>query len=239
MSKPKLLVILPVFNESESIRHVVNGWTAALDQTVGDYLILAINDGSTDDSSSILKELHLRYGDKLEMRSRENRGHGQSCMEGYLLAIERSIPHILQIDSDGQSDPCHLACFWEMRDSYDVIYGKRKRFDGQLRIIASFVLRHLLRVCEGVDCVDANVPYRLMNTFTCAAAIRSIPSSISLANVALAVILKRDHKLRHGEIPVNFPPRHGGEPSVPLTKFLQKACELLTQLRRLRKTPRT
>jgi glycosyltransferase involved in cell wall biosynthesis len=237
MPPPKLLVALPVYNESDSIRHVIGNWTTMLDATVGDYVILAINDGSTDDSGAILENLQSAHGDRLEVRSRGNRGHGQSCLEAYLVALERAIPYILQIDSDGQSDPRYLSYFWGQREDYDVIYGKRRRLDGPLRSGASLVLRHLLRVLEGVDCVDANVPYRLMNTHACQDAIRSIPPAISLANVALSVLLRRNPKLRHGVIRIDFPPRYGGEPSVPLTRFVLKGCELFAQLRELRKIP--
>jgi dolichol-phosphate mannosyltransferase len=48
--------------------------------------------------------------------------------------------------------------------------------------------------------VDANVPYRLMNTSACAVAIQSIPSNFDLANVALAVILRKNSAIRHGDV---------------------------------------
>jgi len=234
MSLPELLVALPVFNESASIRHVIDNWMAALDVTVGNYVILAIDDGSTDDSGEILENLRLIRGDRLEVRRRGNRGHGQSCLEAYLVALERGIPYILQIDSDGQSDARYLAGFWEWREDFDVIYGRRRRLDGLVRIVASLTLRFLLRLLEGVDCVDANVPYRLMNARACQGAIRAIPPAISLANVALAVLLKKDPQLRHGVNPIDFPPRYGGEPSVPLSRFIVKGYELFVQLRKLR-----
>lgn len=235
--RPELLVALPVYNESASIRDVVGNWMAALDSAVGSYVILAINDGSTDHSGEILEELRSACGDRLEVRSRDNRGHGQSCLEAYLVALERGIPYILQIDSDGQSDPRYVRGFWERRGDFDVIYGKRRRLDGLARIIASLALRVLLRLLEGVDCVDANVPYRLMNTCACEQAIRAIPPVVSLANVALAVLLKRNPEIRHGTIAVDFPPRCGGEPSVPLSRFIVKGYELFAQLRKLRNIP--
>jgi hypothetical protein len=119
-----------------------------------------------------------------------------------------------------------------MRNDFDVIYGKRKRSDGLRRVVASFVLRIALRVVARVDCVDANVPYRLMNTQSCKIEIQRIPEKISLANVALAVLLRRNPSLRHGVLPIAFPPRIGGEPSVPFRKFVAKAVELFIQMKR-------
>jgi dolichol-phosphate mannosyltransferase len=229
---PRLLVVMPVFNEQGSVARVIREWFEILAQHLEDFILLSINDGSTDDTGVILQSMAADLGDRLQIISRPNRGHGQTCLEGYRSALERNIPHILQIDSDGQSDPRYFADFWQLREQYDVIYGKRSRSDGSRRIIASVVLRVLLRLFTGVDCVDANVPYRLMNACACANAIRAVPSDVFLANVALAVILRKDPDIRHGQVPIGFPPRHGGEPSVPFVKFAAKGIELFAQMKR-------
>jgi dolichol-phosphate mannosyltransferase len=223
---------MPVFNEQASIAKVIREWFAILTQHLDDFILLTINDGSTDDTPSILRSMAAELGQRLQIIDRSNRGHGQTCIEGYRMAVERQIPFVLQVDSDGQSDPRHFARFWQSKDQFDVIYGKRTRQDGIRRICASVTLRSLLRILVGVDCVDANVPYRLMNSSACAAAIRLVPADIFLANVALAVILKKNPAIRHGQVPIGFPPRHGGEPSVPFLKFAGKGIELFRQLKK-------
>lgn len=221
---------MPVYNEQTAISTAVRDWFATLDSTVGDFILLAINDGSTDQTESILKSLRSELGPRFEIINRANRGHGQTCIQGYKVALERKAPFILQIDSDGQSDPSYLPEFWRKKDQFDVIYGKRSRQDGVRRILASAVLRSLLRILAKVDCVDANVPYRLMNANACAAAIQAVHPEVFLANVALAVILRRDTSIRQGQVPIKFPPRQGGEPSVPFMKFAAKGIELFKQL---------
>lgn len=237
MNDPELLVVLPVYNERASIRHVIDGWMAVLARDVTDFAILAIDDGSTDDSGEILRELQAEHGPRLELLSRGNKGHGQTCLEGYRSAVERRIPYVLQIDSDGQSDPRFFPDFWAIRKEHDVIYGKRRRLDGWQRKAASLALRTLLRLLENADCTDANVPYRLMDTMACRSGFNAIPPTVGLANVALAVLLKRDGKLRHGWVPIDFPPRFGGEPSVPMGKFMIKGYELFAQLHQLKHHP--
>lgn len=229
---PELMVVMPVFNEQVAVESVVHEWIGALESEVPRFTLLAINDGSNDGTQQILTELQDEYPDRLEVLSRPNRGHGKTCMEGYQIALQRQIPYVFQIDSDGQSDPKHFHQFWRVRQDYDVIYGKRLRGDGFRRMLASLVLRAALRVFAGVDCVDANVPYRLMNIRSCANSLRSVPPGLSLANVGLAVLLKKDSAIRHGEIPIHFPPRRGGEPSVPFTKFAAKAFELFSQMKK-------
>jgi dolichol-phosphate mannosyltransferase len=233
MPSSELLIVMPVYNEEASVESVVREWFAELSRVAGEFIFLAIDDGSTDETTTILRRLEADLGPRFEILSRENRGHGQSCLQGYRIAIERDIPHVLQIDSDGQSDPRHFPGFWNLRHEFDVIYGKRTRMDGGRRVAASLVLRGSLRLLAGVDCIDANVPYRLMNTQACAPMIRSIPAGFFLANVALAVQLRKNPGIRHGSVPIHFPPRRGGEPSVPLRKFAIKALELFRQLKQL------
>jgi dolichol-phosphate mannosyltransferase len=231
---PELLVVMPAFNEEASIAKVVSDWFIELEKTVENFVILAVDDGSTDQTPFILEQLRGELGLRLKVTSRPNKGHGQSCLEGYRLANSRRIPYILQIDSDGQCDPAFFRGFWDKREEFDVIYGSRTREDGLRRIIASLLLKTMLSGIFGVSCVDPNVPYRLMRTAACAPSFARIPADFVLANVGLAFVLKKDPMVRHGDISIRFRERYGGEPSVPLSKFAAKALELLRQLRALK-----
>jgi hypothetical protein len=72
-----------------------------------------------------------------------------------------------------------------------------------------------------------------MRTDACRDSFLQIPHDFSLANAALAVVLRRSRHLRHGEVPIRFLERYGGEPSVPFSRFAMKALELFIQLRPL------
>jgi glycosyltransferase involved in cell wall biosynthesis len=229
-----LLVVLPVYNEQASLKKVVTEWFLELQNWTDRFVLLAINDGSTDGSLDILQRLRERLGPQLEIVDRDNRGHGQSCLEGYRIACERGIPFVFQIDSDGQCDPQYFFRFWRVREQYEVIYGNRKhRDDGRRRALATMVLKVALLACCRVRCVDANVPFRLMSTKACRKTIESIPEDFFLANVALAVLLRKNRAMRHAAVPIRFRERFGGEPSVPFSDFARRAVELVRQLRRL------
>ena len=58
-------------------------------------------------------ELREQLGPRLEILDRENRGHGQSCLQGYRIARERGVPWVFQIDSDGQCDPRFFEGLWQ------------------------------------------------------------------------------------------------------------------------------
>jgi dolichol-phosphate mannosyltransferase len=233
-SLPELLLVMPVYNEQASVRKVVLEWFDELQNWTEDFVFLAINDGSSDGTPELLIRLREQLGPRFEILSRENRGHGQSCLEGYFIACERNIPYVFQIDSDGQCDPQYFFRFWRDREKYDVLYGKRvRRDDGWRRVLASTVLRCSLFLFAGANCVDANVPYRLMQTPKICKFLPKIPPDFSLANIALAVLLKKDKSLVHGSVPIHFRERYGGEPSVPISRFGVKAFELFKQLKSL------
>lgn len=225
---------MPVYNEQASVRKVAMEWFQEVENWTEHFTFLAINDGSCDKTGEVLERVQQQLGERFEIRTNENKGHGKSCQEGYRAAIDRGIPWILQIDSDGQCDPQYFFRFWRMRNNFDIIYGVRtRRDDGWRRVLASWILRATLLAAARVWCEDANVPYRLMRTEILGDKLDRIPADFFLSNVALAVLLKRDGCVRHGRIPIRFRERYGGEPSVRLGKFGEKAFELIHQLRNL------
>ena len=85
-----------------------------------------------------------------------------------------------------------------------MLFGRRglRRDDGFRRTFASFVVRVFLLVFFRVNCVDANVPYRLMRTAAVAPWLDRVPADFSLANIALAVLLKKHTRLRRRVAPL-------------------------------------
>ena len=231
---PELMIVMPVYNEQASVRKVVLEWFHEVENWTEDFVFLAINDGSTDGTAGILARLSDQLGPRFETLQQANKGHGQSCLAGYREACRRNVPFVFQIDSDGQCDPQFFFRFWRERENFDVIYGRRvRRDDGWRRVLASHVLRATLLFFASANCIDANVPYRLMRTQELNVLIDLVPENFFLANIALSVLLQRDGRWSHGSIPIRFRERYGGEPSVALGKFGEKAHELVSQLREL------
>jgi len=228
--KNELAIVMPVFNEQASVRKVVCEWFQEIENWTESFTFLCLNDGSTDNTPSILDRLSAQFGERLEIHSHRNKGHGQTCLDGYRIACARGIPFILQIDSDGQCDPQYFFRFWRLRHNFDVVYGvRRQREDGWRRALASAVLKVSLLATQCVYCVDANVPYRLLATQKLAPELEKIPPNFFLANVALAVLLRKA-KWSHAKVPIRFRERYGGEPTVALGQFSGKALELHKQL---------
>ncbi|HEY1794229.1 MAG TPA: glycosyltransferase family 2 protein [Opitutaceae bacterium] len=227
---PELVLIVPVYNEADAIVPVLAEWRAELERTVGKgrYLILVVDDGSRDETPARLAALDWP---ELRVHTHANRGHGQSCLVGYIEAERIGAPYLFQIDSDGQCDPAYFAKVWEPRGRAASVYGRRtSRDDGPARRVVSAVLRASLKLARGTKLNDTNVPYRLYRTPLAAAAARRIPADFNLANIAMALLLEPEG---FAEVPIHFRDRTGGHPSVSLWGFAPKALRLHRDLARL------
>ena len=71
----KVSVIVPVFNAEKYLNQCIS---SIANQTLRDIEIIAINDGSTDNSLNMLDELSLRYKGKLKIINKENGGAGSA-----------------------------------------------------------------------------------------------------------------------------------------------------------------
>jgi dolichol-phosphate mannosyltransferase len=228
---PELVVVIPVFNEQASIRKVVKEWIFEVENWTDDFLFLVLDDGSTDGTWKLLEKLQHEFGPKLQILQHRNMGHGKTCLKGYELALAAGAEWILQIDSDGQCDPRYFFKFWNQREKFDVIFGRRKkRDDGGRRILASLVLKSVLFCRYRVLCADANTPYRLMRAKKIPRLLDAIGDRVDLANIALSLLVQKDKSLAVGRVDIRFRERYGGEPSVKISRFADKASELIRQL---------
>jgi dolichol-phosphate mannosyltransferase len=231
-TSPELVLIVPVYNEEDAIAPVLSEWRAELARTVGDgrFLILVVDDGSTDSTPERLAALGWP---ELRVHRHANRGHGQSCLVGYIEASRMGAIHVFQIDSDGQCDPAGFARVWELRGRAASVYGRRtSRDDGMARRFISGVLRASLKIARRTRLNDTNVPFRLYRAPLAAAAAARIPADFSLANIAMALLLEPEGFL---EVPIHFRDRVGGHPTVRLWGFVPKALRLHRDLFRLGK----
>jgi dolichol-phosphate mannosyltransferase len=224
-----LWVILPVYNEEQSITHVINEWDAELKKSNVNYTICAINDGSKDNTLEILDEIH-KTNKNLKIINKENTGHGQTCIYGYKYAIKEGADWILQLDSDGQCDVSFLNKFInKVTNESENLFGNRKsRDDGFNRVIISKFVSLFIFLSTGFWIKDGNVPYRLMSSKELSKIINKIPLDFHLANILVSVLLKKESKIIW--IPIHFNKRFAGNPSVKSFSFIKHGVKLFKQL---------
>lgn len=225
-----LALICPVFNEEKNIQAVLAEWIEILDQYVGkdQYHFIYINDGSTDQTLSKLKELEKIHPQMIVL-DKKNSGHGPTCIFGYDYAIQKKYQWVFQIDSDGQCDPTFFKNFWENKQNYPWQFGCRTtRDDGWQRIVVTNILAVAVYAGSGVFVRDANVPYRLMPVEKLASFLSLIPANFFLANVLLSVFIKARYDIKW--YPIHFRARFSGESKVKGFKFAKIGIKLFYDL---------
>ena len=117
MAQCKVSIIMPVYNVSRYLRNCMDSIVA---QTMKDIELIVVNDGSTDDSLSILKEYEAQYKEWIHVFTTENRGVSHARNYG----IDRaSGEYLLFVDSDDFVEPeiCEKLYEKAERDNNDVV----------------------------------------------------------------------------------------------------------------------
>lgn len=152
----KVSLVIPVFNESESIEILYKQITEVFSK-FKKYIpeIIFINDGSTDETPIILKKLQNKDKKIIIINFQNNLGKTQALKMGFRKA-EGQI--IATIDSDLQDDPKNLPkLIKKLDEGYDLVVGWRKeRKDPEFKKFISQVFNLTLQISSGLPLHDFN-----------------------------------------------------------------------------------
>jgi len=154
LDRPKLTVVMPIYNEEESISPLLEGLVAELDGLYDSYEIIAVNDGSRDASQQVLEAAAEHYPQLKIIQFRRNAGQTAALMAG--------IDHargdvIVTIDADLQNDPRDIPLMLaKLGEGYDVVSGWRQsRQDAAIRRnLVSRIANRLISRISGVRLHD-------------------------------------------------------------------------------------
>jgi glycosyltransferase involved in cell wall biosynthesis len=119
-----LSIVVPLFNEQESIMPLYEGLIAVLRGLNKSFEIIFINDGSTDDSYGILCRLAEKDGQVKIINLRRNFGQTAAMAAGFDHAQGRII---IPMDGDLQNDPVDIPLLIaKLEEGYDIVSGWRK-----------------------------------------------------------------------------------------------------------------
>jgi glycosyltransferase involved in cell wall biosynthesis len=217
-----LSIIVPLFNEEESIGPLYNQLIAQLSRLGKSFEIIFINDGSSDDSYALLCRLAQADAKVKVINLRRNFGQTAAMSAGFDHAQGRII---IPMDADLQNDPADIPLLLEkLAEGYDVASGWRKnRQDKEpIRIFTSHLANRLIALFTGVKLHDSGCTlkaYRaeiLKGTRLYGEMHRFIPA---LANVMGARIC---------EVPVSHHPRAFGKSKYGFKRILKVMLDLIT-----------
>ena len=152
-SQMELSVVVPLLDEQDNLRPLYEQIKGALEGRY-EYEIIFIDDGSTDDSFRILKELHDSAPRVCVIRFRRNFGQTAALSAGFAHAQGRVI---VASDADLQNDPADIPMLLaKLDEGYDVVSGwRKKRHDAAVtRLLPSRVANGLISRITGVRLHD-------------------------------------------------------------------------------------
>jgi len=229
-----LYIIMPAYNEEANIEAAVNEWYPIITKLGNNSRLVIIDDGSKDNTFSILSKLQETHP-LLVPLTKPNSGHGATLLYGYNYCIENNATYIFQTDSDGQTNPNEFMQFWNHRDEYDIVIGKRVvRGDGKARKFVENVVCFLLFLFFNVKVEDANAPFRLMKSEIVKKYINKIPKNYNLPNIIFTAYFVRFNE-RVKFIEITFKSRQAGVNSINIKRIFKIGLNALYDFYNFRK----
>ena len=150
-----LSIIIPVFNESESLIILSDEIHSVMLDLQYSYEIIFIDDGSTDESWSIIQSLSVHNSTK-SIRFKKNIGKSAALDVGFFYAQGEVV---ITMDSDLQDDPREIPALYNMikLDGYDLVSGwKKNRLDPLSKTIPTKLYNWATRIVSGISLHDFN-----------------------------------------------------------------------------------
>lgn len=211
----KVLIIIPAYNEEESITEVVGRLTSQLSSC--DYLI--INDGSRDSTLEICEEQHFQY-----LNLPINLGIGGAVQTGYIYAKRHGYDIAVQMDGDGQHDITYLDHMLKplLEDKADIVIGSRflekEGFQSsRIRRVGIKFLSLLIRLTTGKKLMDVTSGFRAVNKRFINVYANDYPTDYPEPEAIVTAIMNRGRIM---EVPVRMREREGGSSSITVGKSM-------------------
>ncbi|WP_104088491.1 glycosyltransferase family 2 protein [Cryobacterium sp. N19] len=232
------LIVLPAFNEEESVAAVIAEVFAALP----DMHVLVVDDGSSDRTAQLAREAGA-----LVARLPFNLGVGGAMRLGFKYALEHGYSNVVQVDADGQHDPAEVRALVIALDRADVVLGARFAGEGDYdargpRRWAMTVLAVIISRLAKTKLTDTTSGFRASGPRAVRLFAETYPAEY-LGDTIESLVIAARAGCAVTQIPVAMRPRAGGVPShhpLKAAAYLGRACMALTfALARPRETLRT
>jgi glycosyltransferase involved in cell wall biosynthesis len=223
---PRVLVIVPAWNEQESVGATVREIRA----TNPSVDVLVVDDGSGDRTAAVAAAagasvVHLPF----------NLGVGGAMRTGYRHALRSGYDVAVQIDADGQHDPRYLAALVDRLDEVDICIGSRfahaddpYRVRGPRRWAMVLLARTLSRLA-GTRLTDVTSGFRVCNRRAMTVFAAHYPAEY-LGDTVESLVIATRVGCRVGQLPVDMRPRAGGRASASPVRAAVFLCRAVVAL---------
>ncbi|MBI2221377.1 MAG: glycosyltransferase family 2 protein [Acidobacteria bacterium] len=220
--QPDLSVVVPVRNEAENVRELCRELVAELSRWGRPFEILVIDDGSTDDTFRLLREIQAGEPRLRVIRFRRNFGQTAGFAAGFAHARGR---YIVTMDGDLQNDPRDIPALVEMiEDGDDIACGWRKdRKDPFLnRRLPSMIANRVISWATGVRLNDYGCSLKVFR----AEVVKPLRLYGEMHRFLPAIASEQG--VRISQRPVNHRARVHGRSNYGISRTLRVILDLLT-----------
>ena len=217
-----LSVVVPIYNEHESIPLLIEKITQVARAMEVSYELICVDDGSTDGSAELLKKLARERHDLRVILLRRNYGQTPAMAAGFNYAKGRVI---VTLDGDLQNEPADIATVYQkLHEGYDLVSGWRKeRQDNAVtRLLPSKIANWLIARVTGVRLHDYGCSLKAYNADVVKD--MNLYGELHRFLPALAYI----EGARISEVPVRHHARQFGQSKYGLGRTFRVVLDLLT-----------
>ena len=223
MAEPvNLSIVIPVFNERESISHLLDEIHFVMD-TDYSYEVICVDDGSSDGTFEYLRERSQSDGKLRIIRLLRNYGKSAALAEAFKRI---SSGYVVTLDADLQDDPMEIPRMVEkLQEGYDLVSGwKKERRDPLSKRLPSRLFNFTTRLLTGIRIHDFNCG---LKAYRC-----NVVKSLDIYGGMHRYIPVLAGKMgfRVTEIVVNHRPRQYGDSKFGRERYFKGMFDLLTVL---------
>ncbi|HEX9070028.1 MAG TPA: glycosyltransferase family 2 protein [Ktedonobacterales bacterium] len=218
-----LSIVVPTYNEEQSVRPLYEQLITALSAIGKSYEIIFVDDGSSDSTFAALSALHDTDEHVRVIRFRRNFGKTPALVAGFAQSRGEII---FTMDADLQDDPAEIPRFLaKLDEGYDLVSGwKYPRLDPISKTFPSRVFNGMVSASTGVKLHDINCGFKAYR--------REIIDDIKLYGELhrFVPVLAHQRGFRVTEIQVQHHPRQFGKSKYGARRFLRGVLDLIMVL---------
>ncbi len=214
--RPRVLVVLPTYEERETVGEVLSG-LLALPHGVD---VLVVDDGSPDGTGAIVRS-RAETDPRVRLLERERKsGLASAYAAGFRVALDQAYDLVVEMDSDLSHRPDELPRLLEAVGAHDVVVGSRYVPGGsvsnwsRVRLALSRGGNAYARFCLGIGIRDATSGFRVYRRAALAEITETSVRSDGYGFQVELVYRARNAGMSIGEVPISFREREHGHSKI-------------------------
>ncbi len=228
MNKPNrdaLTIVVPVYNEQDILSLTASHLLSLLED---EWKVIFVNDGSTDQSPTILNRIALESGAKV-VHHKLNKGYGAAIKSGIQIA---KTPYVITVDADGQHNyqDIHRMLELAIQTDTDMIVGNRQYGVNQdvYRSIGRWLIRCFARLMMPLKVTDLNSGFKLYKTHLAKRYLALCPDTMAFSDVITIIFTHQKHLIL--ELPIQVNTRKGGKSKINTWTAIETILEILNAI---------